>query len=121
MRGKPLFPFAITAILGIGLITILSFVGLYQGGDVAQENGEEQFETSYELGEHVYIGNCSGCHGGDLGGVGSNPALNALEGNYSEDEIATIITEGRGAMPAFGRLSNEEVDAVIEFLLTESE
>ncbi|MBU9722484.1 MULTISPECIES: c-type cytochrome [Bacillaceae] len=124
MKGKPLYPFAITAVLGIGLIIILSFYGLNQGGEMAGEDGAEevQFETSYELGEHVYEQNCISCHGGDLSGVGGNPALNDLEGRMSPDDIATIISGGTdGGMPAFGQLSNDELDAVVEFLLEESE
>lgn len=121
MRGKPLYPFAVTAVLGILLIVILSFVGLHQQQDMAGENGEadeQEFASDYELGEHVYIQSCAACHGQDLSGVGSNPALNALDGYLTKEEIVTIIREGQGAMPAF---PNVDAEAVAEFLLTESE
>ncbi|MDQ0254373.1 mono/diheme cytochrome c family protein [Evansella vedderi] len=123
MKGKPLFPFAVTAVLGILLIVILSFVGLNQGQDIAGEDGdadEQEFETAYELGEHIYLQSCAACHGQDLEGVGSNPAVNALEGRFTKEEIVQIIHEGPGAMPPFANLG-DDAEAVAEFLLTESE
>ncbi|PYZ94266.1 cytochrome C551 [Salipaludibacillus keqinensis] len=122
MRGKPLYPFALTAILGIGLIIVLSFVGINIGPDSASENGEEngeeqEFDDPIELGEHIYEGQCASCHGGDLDG-GSGPALDG--GNYSEEDILTAISEGPGNMPA-GLVSGEEAEAVAEFILAENE
>ena len=50
MRGRPLIPFAVIAIVGLLLITVLSFVGLNQR-DAMQEDedgngGEEVTERS---------------------------------------------------------------------------
>lgn len=124
MRGKPLYPFAITAILGIGLITILSFVGLYQSSQEAVGNNgereeEQQFDDPIELGEQVYLQNCAACHGDNLEGKG-NPALNALKGRYTAEEIVDIIAEGPGIMPA-GLVFGDEAKAVAEYLLSKSE
>ncbi|UTR09374.1 cytochrome c [Evansella sp. LMS18] len=122
MKGKPLYPFGITAVLGIGLIIILSFIGLNVGDDMAGENGEnneaaENFDSPYELGEHVYIGNCAACHGENLDG---NPALTGAADRFSQEDIVNIIAEGPGAMPA-GLVSGEEAEAVAEYLITETE
>ncbi|SDY52556.1 cytochrome c550 [Evansella caseinilytica] len=123
MRGKPLYPFAVTAVLGIGLIIILSFYGLNTGPDMAgddeADDSEQQFDDPIELGEHVYLQNCSACHGQNLND-GSAPALNALEGKYTAEDIVHIINEGQGAMPA-GMASGAEADAVAEYLLSVSE
>lgn len=123
MRGKPLYPFALTAVLGILLIVILSFVGINLD-DSASENGDgnnnenaEEFDDPIELGEHVYEQNCASCHGGDLSGA-SGPPLDG--GNYSADDILAAIEEGPGAMPP-DLASGEEADAVAEFILAESE
>lgn len=125
MRGKPLYPFAVTAVLGIILITLLSFVGLYQSShEAANDDGENkeevQFDDPIELGEHVYLQNCAACHGDNLEGMGGNPALNALEGKYTVDEILQIIAEGRGIMPA-GLVEGEEAEAVANYLLSQSQ
>ncbi|QKS70876.1 cytochrome c [Paenalkalicoccus suaedae] len=124
MRGAPLFPFAVTAFLGLLLILSLSLVGINIGDDLAggNENGEgnaeqQEFDDPIELGQSVYEMNCASCHGGNLeGGVG--PALDG--GNYSQEEILSAIAEGPGSMPA-GLASGEEADAVAEFILSVSE
>ncbi|MGJ9381715.1 cytochrome C551 [Salipaludibacillus neizhouensis] len=123
MRGKPLFPFALTAFLGIGLIIVLSFVGINQE-DIASENGEgnenaaeEEFASPVELGENIFEGTCAGCHGGDLSGA-SGPPLNG--GNLSHDDVLAAIAEGPGNMPD-GLVAGEEADAVAEFIMAESE
>ena len=123
MRGKPLYPFAITAALGILLVVILSFVGINIGPEYAdnEENNnvneeqaqQEEEDDPLELGEDVYEGQCASCHGGDLEG-GTGPALD--EGQYDEDEILTAIEEGPGEMPA-DLVDGEEADAVTEFIL----
>ena len=123
MRGKPLYPFIVTAILGIGLITILSFVGLYQGNEVANDDENDErpaFDDPIELGEHVFLQNCIACHGENLEGKGGNPPLKALEGRYTADEIIEIIEGGRGIMPA-GLATGEEAAAVAQYLLSKSE
>lgn len=118
MRGKPLYPFAATAVLGILMIVILSFVGLNVGQETAgdgNENNEaeQEFDDPIELGENVYIGQCASCHGENLdGGVG--PGLSG--GAYTEEEILTAIAEGPGTMPA-GLASGEEADAVALYIL----
>ncbi|PRO65120.1 c-type cytochrome [Alkalicoccus urumqiensis] len=120
MRGKPLFPFAATAVLGLLSIFLLSLVGLNVGSEQAAENGEEQQEETsddpIELGQSVYEGNCASCHGGDLGG-GVGPAL---DGGYSADDVTTAISEGPGDMPA-DIVQGEEADAVAEFIAAENE
>jgi quinoprotein glucose dehydrogenase len=68
-------------------------------------------------GEKVYQGQCSGCHG--LNRRGSPPAipsLHGIEGMLTDAEIATIIRTGRGRMPPFNSLSDEEVQAVVHYL-----
>ena len=69
------------------------------------------------LGEKVYQNQCSGCHGMDR--AGSPPAIPPLwgiEGILTEREIAGIIRQGRGRMPPFNSLSDEQVQAVVRYL-----
>jgi len=122
MRGKPLYPFALTAILGIGLIIVLSFVGINVGPDSATENGEENgeeqaFDDPIELGENIYQGQCAGCHGGELEG-GAGPSLDS--GAHSDEDILNAISEGPGTMPE-NLVSGEEAAAVAEYILAENE
>jgi mono/diheme cytochrome c family protein len=68
----------------------------------------------------IYDENCAVCHGADLKGSGTVPALVRPNWPYFEnrDLLLKIIHEGRGlTMPGFrGRLSNQQIDALIEHL-----
>jgi quinoprotein glucose dehydrogenase len=69
------------------------------------------------LGEKVYQNQCSGCHG--MNRAGSPPAIPALwgiEGILTDQEIAGVIRQGRGRMPPFNSLSDEQVQAVVRYL-----
>jgi cytochrome c551 len=72
-------------------------------------------------GAAVFAANCAGCHGGD-GGGGTGPQLSDGQVLASfpnvEDQI-TLVTGGRGGMPAFGgQLSEDEIRAVVEYTRT---
>ncbi len=80
----------------------------------------ERVEASGNAGGALlYQTHCASCHGSNLTGRGSYPALTAVEDRMNEDQIARAITDGPGQMPAFPQLSNEDVDAVTAFLLGE--
>jgi quinoprotein glucose dehydrogenase len=69
------------------------------------------------LGERVYQNQCSGCHG--INRRGSPPAIPALwgiEGILTDQEIAGTIRHGKGRMPPFNSLSDEQVQAVVRYL-----
>ncbi len=68
-------------------------------------------------GERVYQEQCAMCHG--LNWVGSPPAIPALcgiDGILTDAEIAATIRQGRGRMPSFGGLSEDEIQSVIRYL-----
>jgi quinoprotein glucose dehydrogenase len=69
------------------------------------------------VGEKVYQNQCSGCHG--INRAGSPPAipsLHGIEGILTDQEIAATIRGGKGRMPPFTSLSDEQVQAVIRYL-----
>jgi quinoprotein glucose dehydrogenase len=69
------------------------------------------------LGEKVYQNQCSGCHG--MNRAGSPPAIPRLwgiEGILTDQEIAGIIRQGRGRMPPFNSLTDDQVQAVVRYL-----
>lgn len=118
MKGRPLMPFLLTAILGVLLMLAMSFYGLNQkqaaeAGDVEEEVTE--IEDPIAAGEEFVQKSCIGCHGNELQGV-SAPALDSLNGKLSEDEIAEIITKGRGGMPPMP-YNDVEAQAIATYLL----
>jgi mono/diheme cytochrome c family protein len=73
-------------------------------------------------GRDVYRLNCAGCHGEDRSGKPSQfPALTNLRERLSREEVEDILLRGRKRMPAFPHLSREEREALLAFLLGETE
>jgi mono/diheme cytochrome c family protein len=71
-------------------------------------------------GPALYAENCAVCHGADLQGSGTVPALLRKNWPYQDrrDLLIQIVHRGRGlTMPAFeGRLSNRQIEAVADYL-----
>lgn len=99
---------------GIRLILTLVIVGLLTacGG---QKSGEVAENTESSI-PAVYKQRCLSCHGDQLEGrVGPN--LQAVGSRLTEEEIAGIISDGKGGMPAFGkRLSEKELASISAWL-----
>jgi len=111
-------PYALIAVLGLTLMIVISFVGLNQmdqvNGDGEGEDGEKSEEQATTDPEKIYEQNCLSCHGSDLSGqVG--PSLETIGDKLSEDEIADIIKNGKGSMPA-QQLGDEQVSAITSWL-----
>ncbi len=66
------------------------------------------------IGEQVYVEQCAPCHGLEgEGGVGTNLQTSVLP----RQELSTLITEGRGGMPAFAAtLGPEEIEGVADYV-----
>ncbi len=73
------------------------------GGTVDAAAAEEKFKSS-----------CASCHGVDLSG-GAGPSLQQVGSKLSKDDIAGIITNGKGAMPP-GMLKGEDAEVVAAWL-----
>jgi cytochrome c551 len=67
-------------------------------------------------GAAIYSANCAVCHGADgSGGVG--PDLRGIGQMHTVDELIAVITNGRGAMPAWrDRLSAAQIRAVATYV-----
>lgn len=86
-------------------------------GDKADDSGG----SAGGDGAAVYSRNCAFCHGAN-GEGGAAPALVGLNASFSESELTAVVTDGIGGtpMPAFGSsLTEEEIEAVVQFLLSE--
>ncbi len=70
-----------------------------------------------EEGRSIWTRSCASCHGA-AGGGGRGPQLSAgkVVDAFSYDEELQIVADGRNGMPGFsGRLSGEELDAVVRY------
>lgn len=71
--------------------------------------------TEFEKGKLVYQLNCSPCHGLEL--QGAPPAIPALAASTKTDaELMAAIKQGKGAMPSFSSLSDQQVKGVLSYL-----
>jgi quinoprotein glucose dehydrogenase len=78
-------------------------------------DGHEEFLAS--AGKRIYTLNaCTSCHGAERAGTNVYPSLKKMQGRRSEQQTATVIRNGKGQMPAFPNLSEEDMDALIAFL-----
>lgn len=85
----------------------------------------EEIETDFTprpFGEFVFTNNCATCHGakGEGNQASGFPALTNLEDSFDKVTVATLIETGKGMMPGFTHLSNEERDAIVSYLYKEN-
>lgn len=83
---------------------------------------EEQLE-SLSPGQRLYTLNCTPCHGTELKGNPASgfPSLEDIGSRQEREHVANVITQGKGMMPAFSKLSEEEKQALVAFLFGEEE
>ena len=65
-----------------------------------------------EVGKALYSTYCIACHG-EKGDAGLSGAKNLRTSALSQDEKMTIIKNGKGSMPGFSKLSDDEVKAIL--------
>ena len=66
----------------------------------------------------LYNVNCATCHREDRKGSPSAPSLERIGERRTRDEIATLIREGTGRMPAFPDMGARNIADLTEFLIT---
>ena len=73
----------------------------------------------------AYKTNCVSCHGQDGRGSPVGKSLHIADFHsvqvqqQSDAQLAGVIAEGRGNMPAFGtRLSKDQIDALVKYIRT---
>ena len=76
------------------------------------ENSEENSARA------LYMNQCAVCHGEKM--AGSPPALPSLigiAGRMSRSDIATTIKNGKGRMPGFSNLNDDQMSALLSFVV----
>lgn len=94
-----------TGIMYVNANEIAMYIKLKEGADT---NKVHSGLALYELN------NCAMCHGADLSGVGSYPSLKKI--SAPEDEVYNLLGSGKGQMPAFTNLTDDEKNAIVNFL-----
>jgi cytochrome c550 len=122
MKKNPVIPYAMIAVLGIVAMIVLASVGVNQMDEVRGDHGgTEQEDGNGEAvstdPEAIFQNNCSMCHGADLAGTNSAPALNTIGAEKTKEEIEEIIKNGvEGTMMTGSYASKEEAALLAEWL-----
>jgi quinoprotein glucose dehydrogenase len=67
----------------------------------------------------LYAANCAGCHGADRRGTAMAPSLAGVGARRTREQIAQVVREGTGRMPAFGgALDARAVNDIVAYLTT---
>ena len=67
----------------------------------------------------TFEANCAGCHGENRTGAARGPNLAGVGNRMTREEIARIIREGTGNMPAWaGTLDNATINDLVNYLVT---
>ena len=69
--------------------------------------------------KQLYQRYCASCHGEEMRGDhgGSYPALVNVQHKISADQLHQLLKKGRGMMPAFNHLSENERQAIVAFVI----
>lgn len=113
--------------MGVSLALILAAVGLFVdslNARAAEANAPVNTQAA-TAGQTIYEANCLACHGAE--GRGDGPAAASLATQpfdltthvpqHDETYLFTVISNGRGAMPAFkDKLTADDIYQVVEYL-----
>ncbi|WP_296699032.1 PQQ-binding-like beta-propeller repeat protein [Algoriphagus sp.] len=70
------------------------------------------------VGQSIYSTYCGNCHGLEKkGNPPTIPSLTGISDLYSPDSLGELLQKGRGAMPAFDHISEENKKILVNYLL----
>ncbi len=72
-------------------------------------------------GKIVFEEHCMSCHGSKLEGAGNYPGLIGVKMKVDEYAVSQLLKSGRGMMPAFSFLSDDQVASVTDYILNFSD
>ncbi len=103
--------------------TGIMYVGINDIPNIVQlvDRKEEDLEMltgmpMINAGKILYQKNCAVCHGNDLKGNNSFPPLLNVQTRLKPTDVESILQKPRGLMPAFNNISQEDKNAIIDYL-----
>jgi quinoprotein glucose dehydrogenase len=74
-------------------------------------------ESLANAGQRLYtVNNCTMCHGADRKGVQAFPSLRNISKRLSERQVIALLASGKGQMPSYPNIKNEDLNAILAFL-----
>lgn len=100
----------------LAVLTVITLVNACNGS--GQNNNTAPANTAEAKGFKTYENYCKACHGSD-GKLGLSGAANLAASILSKQEVTQVVTNGRRLMAPFkGKLSDEQIDEVSDYVLT---
>jgi quinoprotein glucose dehydrogenase len=100
---------------GIMYIMAQEYASIYKLNKVITEKPVLS-DNEVKLVRTLYRGSCQTCHGKDMTGSGAAPSLINVGQRYFYEEFKTLVTEGRGRMPAFVHIDEPSLSALYRYL-----
>lgn len=101
----------------VGVIAAGCFLVVLGQKALAQDAPGQQATSTGESGAESYTKHCTMCHGENRQGHPPTiPSLIGVGQRMTEAQITQLLHTGRGSMPPFRQLSNEEVEALVRFV-----
>lgn len=105
--------------VGADSLLLLYLVALSISFVAAQE---PQSSAGVKEGERQFLQSCAGCHDAHskerLVGPGLKSYYKNDKSSSKDDAVRNIIRQGRGSMPSFGNLSQDQMNDLIRYLRT---
>lgn len=123
LRALALSAAACITITAIGMFSRAINQPIYAASDGAQAQTQaEQQPVAHQTdqaGAAAYANHCAICHGDQREGIlPAFPPLVGINRQMTDDQIITLIHNGRGRMPGFPNLPHEQVASLVHFLAT---
>ncbi|MBS4199694.1 cytochrome c [Bacillus sp. FJAT-49732] len=112
MKRNPIVPYILIMVMGLVLVFFLGIKGIGDAKEIAKE-AEGGEEVAAEFNPEAASKTCIGCHGENLEGGGAAPSLHGT--GLSKEEVADILTNGKGIMPA-GLIPADNIDQMAEWV-----
>ncbi|MGG0669455.1 cytochrome c551 [Sporosarcina koreensis] len=98
------------------LVAVMFGAALVLGACGGGNDNAGEGDTAAVDADKVFQNSCASCHGGNLEGRGSAPALANIGSELSESEIHDIIENGTSNGMPGGLIQGEDLDAVAKWL-----
>ena len=100
----------------VALILKINLVEETAADQTMGHEGEVTAAVNQE-GKNLYLSNCATCHGAQRQGVpNAFPALTGLRERLERPQVASIITQGKGTMPAHPQFSEAQLNNLVHYL-----
>lgn len=115
MINKPVIFFV--SLIGLAVVLVLTYQiqkDPFKNISVQQHQHEQaQNENPHQKDAVIklFVDNCARCHGNFGAGKNGNPSLR--ETFLTHEHIAQLIRTGKGEMPAFNKLTDEQVHQLV--------